>query len=258
MIPDAVTPGIVKPSNWNAQHIFNLSLSEFSDDATHRLTTDAEKAAWNVKQDALGFTPENIGNKAIAFQPIPDDTHYPSEKLVKDSLDGKSATTHNHNLASLAERSYNSLTDKPINGATPALFTPANPTGTSGGSYVMMGLGATIKMTPLRTGKIRYAINGKCSGNAANLEIGIKAVYGTGVAPANGAAATGTVIGVIFNDGVLATAGAVNPYFTKNVIISGLIVGTAYWFDVQVARAGSATGTVSISLLEATLEELPY
>lgn len=32
---------------------------------------------------------QTIGNKVISFQSTPDDTHYPSEKLVKDSLDTK-------------------------------------------------------------------------------------------------------------------------------------------------------------------------
>jgi hypothetical protein len=37
----------------------------------------------------LGFTPENVSNKVTSFQVTPDDTNYPSEKLVKDSLDNK-------------------------------------------------------------------------------------------------------------------------------------------------------------------------
>lgn len=32
---------------------------------------------------------ENTSNKVTSFQSTPDDTHYPSEKLVKDSLDAK-------------------------------------------------------------------------------------------------------------------------------------------------------------------------
>ena len=34
---------------------------------------------------------ENSTNKVTAFQVTPTDTAYPSEKLVKDSLDGKQA-----------------------------------------------------------------------------------------------------------------------------------------------------------------------
>ena len=35
---------------------------------------------------------EDASNKRTSWQSTPDDTHYPSEKLVKDSLDGKQAT----------------------------------------------------------------------------------------------------------------------------------------------------------------------
>jgi hypothetical protein len=40
----------------------------------------------------LGFTPENVTNKVTSFQVTPDDIHYASEKLVKDSLDNKEDT----------------------------------------------------------------------------------------------------------------------------------------------------------------------
>ncbi len=45
--------------------------------------------ALSLKQDSLGFTPEDVANKVTAFQVTPDDTHYISEKLAKDSLDAK-------------------------------------------------------------------------------------------------------------------------------------------------------------------------
>jgi hypothetical protein len=48
------------------------------------------------KQASLGFTPEDVSNKRTSFQITPDDTHYPSEKLTKDSLDGKAPTSHTH------------------------------------------------------------------------------------------------------------------------------------------------------------------
>ena len=41
---------------------------------------------------ALGYTPENQANKTSSFQSTPDNTKYPTEKLVKDSLDTKQAT----------------------------------------------------------------------------------------------------------------------------------------------------------------------
>ncbi len=99
-------------------------LSDLAEDSTHRLVTDTEKSTWNGKQDALGFTPvpdtrqvnghalssdvtvtkgdvglsnvtndaqEILTNKVTSFQVTPDDTHYPSEKLVKDNLDLKAS-----------------------------------------------------------------------------------------------------------------------------------------------------------------------
>lgn len=50
-------------------------------------------ASGSDNQDLSGY--QTTANKVNSFQVTPDDTHYPSEKLVKDSLDGKSAT-HSH------------------------------------------------------------------------------------------------------------------------------------------------------------------
>lgn len=43
------------------------ALADLSEDSTHRVVTDAEKANWNAKQSALGFTPENSANKGQAL-----------------------------------------------------------------------------------------------------------------------------------------------------------------------------------------------
>lgn len=42
------------------------TLAELTGDSTHRLVTDGEKSTWNGKQDALGYTPENIATKGVA------------------------------------------------------------------------------------------------------------------------------------------------------------------------------------------------
>jgi hypothetical protein len=44
-------------------------------------------ATWNAKQDALGFTPENVANKATDFSTV-NDTLYPSVAAVKTYADG--------------------------------------------------------------------------------------------------------------------------------------------------------------------------
>jgi len=60
--------------------------TSITEDETHRFVTDTEKSTWNGKQDNLGFTPEDSANKTSSFQVTPDDIKFPTEKLVKDSL----------------------------------------------------------------------------------------------------------------------------------------------------------------------------
>lgn len=70
--------------------------TNINQDETHRFVTDTEKSTWDGKMEPLGYTPEDEANKVSGFQATPDDTHFPTEKLVKDNLDSKSDTTHNH------------------------------------------------------------------------------------------------------------------------------------------------------------------
>lgn len=96
------------------------ALSDLSDDANHRLVTDTDIQNWNEKyakpnggipktdldtnvQASLdkadtSVQPSDISDMQVksnlrtSFQTTPDNTHYPSEKLVKDSLDTKEPT----------------------------------------------------------------------------------------------------------------------------------------------------------------------
>ena len=47
----------------NYTHPTNHPPSVITQDASNRFVTDVEKTAWNAKQGALGFTPENVSNK---------------------------------------------------------------------------------------------------------------------------------------------------------------------------------------------------
>lgn len=96
------------------------ALSDLSDDVNHRLVTDTDIQNWNEKytkpnggipktdldtnvQSSLdkadtSVQPSDISDMQVksnlrtTFQTTPDNTHYPSEKLVKDSLDAKEPT----------------------------------------------------------------------------------------------------------------------------------------------------------------------
>ena len=127
--------------------------------------------------------------------------------------------------------------------------TPGNPTGNATGTNVMMGLAGAI--TPGISGKILILISGylqNTSTGGANAQI----AYGTGTAPVNGAAATGTLIGnnATNNPSVAATA----IPFTCCAIVSGLTLGTAYWIDLQLARVAAigtgSCGNLTVSIME--------
>ena len=51
------------------------------------IAVDATDPANPIVSTTFGYTPENVANKVSAFQVTPDNTHYPTEKLVKDYVD---------------------------------------------------------------------------------------------------------------------------------------------------------------------------
>ena len=69
------------------------------------------------------------------------------------------------------------------------------PTGTTSGTPVMMGLGASCKITPQSTGRVDFRIRGTFGNSAANITGIVGFRFDTGTAPANGVAATGTSAG---------------------------------------------------------------
>jgi hypothetical protein len=118
---------------------------------------------------------------------------------------------------------------------------PSNPTATSSLTGVMMGLGSTCKITPSYSTRVLALFNGimtnSVSGDGA--QVGIK--YGTGTAPSNASAVTGTSVGAGIACSV-AAAGQLIPFSTA-AVITGLTAGTQYWVDLQLLAltGGSAT-----------------
>lgn len=76
-----------KLSNLSGNNTGDQDATDF--DIKDLTDSNSLRSTWSGKQDALGFTPENVVNKRTSFQATPTDTAYPSEKLVKDSLDLK-------------------------------------------------------------------------------------------------------------------------------------------------------------------------
>jgi hypothetical protein len=141
-------------------------------------------------------------------------------------------------------------------GASAASFasTPAAPTGTTSTTLVMAGLGSTWAFTPGNTGKVLVTVTGGSNVGTALTYTTVGARYGTGTAPANGAAVTGTRFGAAGDPSFESGATGHNTGFAFTAVLP-LTAGTAYWFDLALAT-GNASDTAVFSNLAITITEL--
>lgn len=130
--------------------------------------------------------------------------------------------------------------------------TLVNPLGTSSTTGVMMGLGSTAFITPLYSTRAVLQFTGQVFNTTASDGAFGKLYFGSGTAPANGSAGSGTSLG---NGPVLTgcTAGTGYP-FQMSVIATGLTPGTKYWFDLNLATITG--GTASVQNLTFTAYEI--
>jgi hypothetical protein len=125
---------------------------------------------------------------------------------------------------------------------------PADPSTTSSTTGVMMGL--AVAFTPTKSGKVLMIVSGDVDNATINRGSTFQIRYGTGSAPANGAALTGT------------TAGGLKNFFQNNASVRvpfslnsapTLTVGTTYWLDISLASVTSGTSRVrnlTVSIIE--------
>lgn len=132
------------------------------------------------------------------------------------------------------------------------IATPSAPTGTVSTSLVMAGLAQSI--TPTNSGRMFFCITGQLSSSSAGQYASAAFRYGTGSAPANGAAVTGTAIGAGVS-GYSPTGAQAFP-FTICGYVTGLTPGTAYWFDLAMASSVGTSGA-NYASLTALAFELP-
>lgn len=117
--------------------------------------------------------------------------------------------------------------------------TLTDPTGTTSSSVVMMGFGATCKITPTNSGAVTFIFSGSLTNDTASSSAAAAIYYGTGTAPTNGTSATGTRIGNATGSYISVSS----EYYSYALpeVITGLTPGTAYWFDLGVATGGTGT-----------------
>ena len=115
--------------------------------------------------------------------------------------------------------------------AAPASFAPAGPAATASTTLVMMGLGLTVTYTPALTGTVFVLATGYVSTAVAVVPLTIGGRFGTGTAPANGAAVTGARFGPAADVTTQALAIGVPGDVTFSQVLTGLALGTAVWLD---------------------------
>jgi hypothetical protein len=126
-------------------------------------------------------------------------------------------------------------------------YVPSNPTGTaSTAAFVMMGLANGF--TPTTTGALVLQVSGYFSNSSSGDGCATEIRFGTGSAPGNGAALTGSLLGSF----VLGTSegnGATLP-FSHVGYVSGLTLNTTYWWDIAAeAQTGGTCTPSNISMV---------
>lgn len=124
------------------------------------------------------------------------------------------------------------------------------PTGTASLAPVMMGLAGSI--TPVFSTRVMLTINGSCTNTVLGDGGTAQLSYGTGLAPANGAALAGTQIGS--QQEWTVTAGGQLIPFSVTAIITGLTAGVPVWLDI--ALAAITGGVASISRVSLAVAEI--
>jgi len=130
------------------------------------------------------------------------------------------------------------------NGGT-ANATPANPTATASTTLVNMGIGLTgCSVTPTNSTRLFFSIVGTMASDTSGDGISIRAVYGTGTAPSNGAAPSGTQFGSAAMAYTSPSNNATAP-FSQTGIATGLTPGTAVWFDIEAKAVTGGNASVA-------------
>jgi hypothetical protein len=163
---------------------------------------------------------------------------------VEDKWFGEAIT--NYMLAS-------SGTAPPQVQAAPATAKIQSPASTVSLTLVMMGCGFTY--TPAGSGLVKVDLTGYGQTLTAVTLWTVGARFGTGAAPANGVAATGTRWGAN-TDIALKNAGTgfVAPFAFTDLLT--LTPGTTYWFDLALDTANAANAA-AVSNISITMAELP-
>jgi Collagen triple helix repeat (20 copies) len=98
-------------------------------------------------------------------------------------------------------------------------------------------------LTPTFSGKVMFSFTGYGSNNTANQGVMARLRWGTGTKPGPNAVITGTIVGgMLLGNSDIANAPV--P-LSLMALVTGLVVGTRYWFDASYGTVGSGTSKLN-------------
>jgi len=142
-------------------------------------------------------------------------------------------------------------TNYQISGGVPSVSQSSvlNLAAVSGASALMLGFAGSI--TPMKSGYVMVHISGEYVSSDATGATTFSIRIGTGSAPANGAAATGTVQQTL---PLIASSTTARIPFSFNKLLVALTFGTTYWIDVSAVNAAAGSvQTFNVSLMAVEL-----
>lgn len=144
--------------------------------------------------------------------------------------------------------------DVPV--AAPAAGRPANPATTTSASLVMMGLGVSFTPSASGSGRALVIASGSVTTLVGSVPMGVGGRFGTGSAPANGAAVTGSRFGAA-TDQTIRPAGITGGVgICIADVLTGLTPGTTYWFDLALSTT-NASDAAQLQSASIVTVELP-
>ncbi|MHC2536003.1 hypothetical protein [Bradyrhizobium diazoefficiens] len=173
-----------------------------------------------------------------------------SPSIATPTLTGLTTGTCANGLGVTAGGAVINVSCPGTSGAAFQSSTALTPTGTSSTSATMAGMGATCKITPTASGRVRFTIEGRASNSIAGSGIALQLLEGTGTAPSNGGAVSGSSPSGLTP--ILTSASAGSPtFFSVTGQATGLTLGTQVWFDLSQAAFTSGTATISAAACNA-------
>jgi len=138
--------------------------------------------------------------------------------------------------------------------AAPVTAKPANPAATASATLVMMGAGSTAAYTATASGIVYVTVTGTATTATAAVNLTLGGRFGTGTAPVNGAAVTGTRFGGAADISPTPPALGVGVPFALTDVVT-LTAGQANWFDIALLTSVGAD-VASVANLSFSFSEL--